>query len=32
MKKRTGYLLWFLALLAVECLIGAFVRDAFIRP
>ena len=32
MKKRTGYFLTFLALLAVEILIGAFVRDAFIRP
>ena len=32
MKKRWVYFLWFLGLLAVECLIGAFVRDAFIRP
>jgi len=32
MKKRGQYLLWFLGLLAIECLIGAFVRDRFIRP
>jgi hypothetical protein len=29
---RKRYLLWFLALLTAECLIGVFVRDAFIRP
>ena len=32
MKKRTGYILSFLVLLLMECLIGAFVRDSFIRP
>ena len=32
MKKRWFYLGWFLGLLVIECLIGAFVRDAFIRP
>lgn len=32
MKKRAVYFLCFLVLLAAECLIGAFVRDAFIRP
>lgn len=32
MRKRGIYLRWFLGLLTVECLIGAFVRDAFIRP
>lgn len=32
MKKRTGYILSFLALLLIECLIGAFMRDSFIRP
>lgn len=29
---RKRYFLWSLVLLAAECLIGAFVRDAFIRP
>jgi hypothetical protein len=29
---RKRYFLWALVLLAAECLIGAFVRDAFIRP
>ena len=32
MTKRTGYFFAFLGLLDVEILIGAFVRDAFIRP
>ena len=32
MKKRWVYLGWFLGLLAVEYLIGAFARDDFVRP
>ena len=32
MKKRLPYLIGFLALLGCEILIGAFVRDAFVRP
>lgn len=32
MKRRFVYLLAFLVLLLTEILIGAFVRDAFIRP
>ena len=32
MKTRLPYLLTFLIILAVEIFIGAFVRDAFIRP
>lgn len=32
MNRRTVYFLCFLILLTAECLIGAFVRDAFIRP
>ena len=32
MKKRMTYLLSFLLLLAVEVLIGVFVRDDFVRP
>lgn len=32
MKKRTAYGIAFLLLLAVEILIGAFVRDDLIRP
>lgn len=32
MKKRIVYLLCALILLTAECLIGAFIRDRFIRP
>lgn len=32
MSRRIHYLLCALILLTAECLIGAFVRDAFIRP
>lgn len=32
MKKRLHYLFAFVALLGIEILIGAFIRDAFIRP
>lgn len=32
MKKRIPYLIAFLAVLGIEVLIGAFVRDRFIRP
>ena len=32
MKKRIPYIVSFFVLLIVEILIGAFVRDAFIRP
>lgn len=31
-KLRIAYLIAFLALLCIEILIGAFVRDAFVRP
>ena len=31
-KLRVAYLIAFLALLCIEVLIGAFVRDAFVRP
>lgn len=32
MRRRLGYLLAFLAVLAIEICIGLFVRDRFIRP
>lgn len=32
MKKRVVYLVAFLLLLAVEIMIGLYVRDAFVRP
>lgn len=32
MKKRLFYLLCFIVILAIEIIIGMYVRDAFIRP
>ena len=32
MKKRLPYIIAFTVLLAVECIIGAFVHDSFVRP